>query len=313
MRIFSQTPKIPFMKYRYPFFVLSLALIVGSIYLWVSTGDNRYGVDFLGGTEVVVKFDSDTELGAVRTTVAEAGFRGAIVQAFGDKPNEFSIRLKAQGEMGAAEQILEALRGIEGKHFELLKEDVVGPVIGDEIKRQGRNALIFALLGMLIYITVRFEFRFAVGAIAALVHDVIITSGVFLFSGGEFSTAVLAALLTIVGYSLNDTIIVYDRIRENIAKALKSGGAAKKQKTGAPANLLDIMNLSINQTLNRTVLTSLTTLFVVVSLWLIGGGAVADLAYTLVIGVIVGTYSSVFVASPVVLALEGKFQKKSAK
>ena len=189
--------------------------------------------------------------------------------------------------------------------LEIQKEDFVGPVIGEQIRTDGMTALGVALFIILIYISVRFELRFALGAIVALVHDIIITSGIFVFSGREISAAVLAGILTIIGYSLNDTIIVYDRIRENIEKDIKKFGIKK----GAGTSLVQLINLSINQTLSRTILTSLTTFFVVFILWLFGGGAVSDLAFTLVIGVVVGTYSSIFIASPVLLYFAAKAEE----
>ncbi|MCL4167099.1 UNVERIFIED_CONTAM: hypothetical protein GTU68_030530, partial [Idotea baltica] len=211
--------------------------------------------------------------------------------------DEYSIRLKSDRDAKTAGRLKAALSSSEAGAFEVLKEDFVGPIIGDQIRKDGLTAMAIALICILIYITARFEWRFALGAIFALVHDVIITTGVFVWSGHEISASVLAALLTIIGYSLNDTIIVFDRIRENLA---------------TPKNLpfLQLVNLSINQTLSRTVLTSVTTLFVVLSLWLLGGGAVSDLAYVLVIGVIVGTYSSIFIACTSVVMLDDYGEKR---
>ena len=211
------------------------------------------------------------------------------------------------------DKIRDALAAIEGNSFELLKQDYVGPVIGEKIRSDGLKAMGIALVCILVYISFRFEWRFAVGAIIALIHDVTITTGVYVFSGREISAAVLAALLTIIGYSLNDTIIVFDRVRENLMESLKQKkGKKKKNSEDEGMGSLDgeslpgVLNTSINQTLSRTVLTSFTTLFVVLTLWLLGGGAVADLAFALVIGVMVGTYSSVFIACTSVLALAGR-------
>ena len=206
------------------------------------------------------------------------------------------LRLKGSGEGKEGKQVREILSSEYGDKYTLLKEDFVGPVIGDQIKSDGLQAIIFSIIGILIYISMRFEFRFALGAIMALMHDVIITTGIFILSGRELNAPVLAGMLTIIGYSLNDTIVVFDRIRENLMASRKEKGVMKKSR------FIEILNQSLSQTLNRTVLTSITTLFVVLILWLFGGGAVSDLAYTLVIGVIVGTYSSVFIASPALLA-----------
>ncbi len=318
MKLIPENTNIPFVSYRFIGFLISSLVVATSIFFWIQKGDDKYGLDFRGGAEVVVRFDNPAEPGQIRQALEKAGITGAVVQKFGQSlvdaqssKNEFSIRLKKEfDEAGTSEQdavigkqIRAALSaGLSGNNFQVLKEDSVGAVIGEQIRKDGITALVTALLIILIYISIRFEFRFAIGAIAALVHDIIITSGVYIASGREISAAVLAGLLTIVGYSLNDTIIVYDRIRENIEKDIKKYGIKK----GAGTSLSELINFSINQTLSRTFLTSLTTFFVVFILWLFGGGAVADLAFTLVIGVIVGTYSSIFIASPILLYFAAK-------
>lgn len=297
MQVFKETPKFPFMRYRMPCIAISLAVMVWSIYEFVSTGAEKYGVDFLGGTEIVARFDNSIRIREVRKALSDHGINNAVVQAFEtDDTHDFSIRVKANANLKLGEAIQDALSSIEGNKIQLLKEDFVGPVIGEQIKREGMYALTFALIGILIYISARFELRFALGAIAALVHDVIIATGVYVLSGREISAAVLAALLTVIGYSLNDTIIVYDRIRENLLELIK------KEKSNKPSEPLeDTIDRSINETLSRTLLTSLTTIFVVTTLWLYGGGAVEDLAFTLVVGIAVGTYSSIFIAAPVLM------------
>jgi len=325
MRIIPENTNIPFMSFRGIGFIVSTVLIAASIFFWMSRGESKYGLDFLGGAEVVVKFDKAVDAGAIRKALSAAGMSDAVVQKFGTgvldqsgltdaSGQEFSIRIKkslqevatvSAEDAKVGKKIREALGTIDGVGFELLKEDSVGAVIGKQIRQDGLTALVVALLIILVYISVRFEFRFAIGAIIALVHDIIITSGVYVASGREISAAVLAGLLTIVGYSLNDTIIVYDRIRENIEKDIKKYGLKK----GAGTSLSDLINLSINQTLSRTFLTSLTTFFVVFVLFVFGGGAVADLAFTLVIGVIVGTYSSIFIASPILLNFAAKVEE----
>ena len=281
--------------------VLSLALIVGSIMVWVQKGSDKFGLDFVGGTEVVGRFSEEIKISDLRKALSEAGFSGAVVQAFEEGTNDFSIRLKAEKGSEVADQVRRVMEEVPDNTFTLLKEDFVGPIIGAQIRTKGIKALVFALVCILIYISFRFEWTFAIGAIIALVHDVIITTGIYVFSDREISAAVLAGLLTIIGYSLNDTIIVYDRIRENLGHVLKTGGADKKPKARRSFSLKELINKSINQTLSRTVLTSVTTLLVVSTLWLLGGGAIVDLAYTLMIGVVVGTYSSIFIASPTIL------------
>lgn len=311
MELISSNTKINFMGMRYVAVAISLSLIVFSIFVWFDRGDEKYSVDFVGGTEVVVRFEKPIDIGQVRAALKEVGLGKAVVQAFEEGTNDFSIRLKSDAGSGTGKKIRETLGALEGNSVELRKEDFVGPVIGEQIRKNGIQAMVLALICILLYISFRFEWRFAVGAIAALVHDVVITSGLFVFSGHEISAAVLAALLTIIGYSLNDTIIVFDRVRENFALALK--GDKKRDKKSKDSGLIvffDLVNKSINQTLSRTVLTSVTTLFVVTTLWVMGGGAVADLAFALVIGVIVGTYSSIFVACTTVLELD-RFSTKS--
>ncbi len=288
---------------------ISLTLIAGAIFTWIDRGDSKFGVDFSGGTELVIGFEKEVSAGEIRSALEGAGIKGASVQKFdpvagGEKSLEYSVRLKAEGESDGAALIKSALGNIENNKFQVLKQDFVGPIIGEQIREDGMTALVAALVCILLYVSFRFEWRFAVGAIAALMHDVFITTGIYIFTDREISVAVLAALLTIIGYSLNDTIIVFDRVRENINQALKKGG--KKAKDRVATTLTDIVNASVNQTLSRTLLTSFTTLFVVGALWLLGGGAVVDLAFTLVIGVVVGTYSSIFVACTALLFLKSK-------
>lgn len=311
MEFFKGTTAIPFMKHRFIFVTLSLLIIAASLYTWVARGNDKYGVDFLGGTDVVLKFPDKVTASDLRRELNAAGFGNATVQAFEGELHEFSIRVKSNSDAQTAKQIIAAVEKLADGKVEVLKEDFVGPVIGDQIRSDGLKSIAIALVGILIYISVRFEWRFAIGAILALIHDMIITCGIFVISGKEISAAVLAAILTILGYSLNDTIIVYDRIRENFARAL----SGKKDKDGVNKKMsfTEMVDLSINQTLSRTVLTSVTTLFVCLSLWLLGGGAVSDLAFVLLVGIIVGTYSSIFIASVTIVALDRDFGKAKSK
>ncbi len=299
--------RFSFMKWRALFISTSLLIIAFSLFEWFETGPEKYGVDFLGGAEVVVQLDKGTPIGEVRDAMSATGLGTAIVQEFknnlGEPTGEFSIRVKSAEGADTPEKVVAAMRTVKSESFDLRKEDYVGPTIGEEIREAGLTAMALALVGMLIYISLRFEWRFAVGALFALVHDVLITIGIYILCGKEISAAVLAALLTIIGYSLNDTIVVFDRVRENIIKARKKGGSSGSQAMKIE-DFLKLIDSSITQTLSRTLLTSLTTLFVVTTLWLFGGGAVADLAFTLVIGVVVGTYSSIFIACPAVVLLE---------
>lgn len=309
MELISKNLNIDFIGTRYVWAAISLLVIAVSIYTWFDKGEEKFSVDFVGGTDIVVHFENPIKIGQVRAAIKEAGITGATVQSFEHGKSDFSIRLKADKNSETGEIIREALSGISGNTATWLKEDYVGPIIGEQIRDDGLKAMAFALVCILLYISFRFEWRFAVGAVAALVHDVIVMTGLFILSGGEISAAVLAAILTVIGYSINDTIIIYDRVRENLTEAYK-GEDKKRQSSDArqlsKMTLSQILNLSINQTMSRTILTTMTTLLVVLALWLLGGGAVKDLAFALVIGLIAGTYSTVFIACPVVMLFEPK-------
>lgn len=300
---------VNFMGIRYIAFLFSFSFIAISLFTWVKSGATKYGLDFLGGTELVVRFDDEVTINKIREALKKNGISKVKVQEFEsgisldsqdeeNKKRDFSIKLKASEEDAAISKLKSALSSEALPKSTILKEDFVGPIIGEQIRIDGIKAVIASLIAILIYISVRFEWRFAMGAIIALVHDVTITTGIFILVGHEISAAVLAALLTIIGYSLNDTIIVFDRVRENMTALLK------KKHSGNSLN--EIINTSVTQTLSRTLLTSLTTLFVVTVLWLFGGGAISELAFALVIGIVVGTYSSIFVACPVVVLFAEK-------
>jgi preprotein translocase SecF subunit len=267
--------------------ILSILVIAGTWGLFAQKGDANLGVDFTGGTVITFEFDQKQDQDTVRSALAEVGFDTANVayQASLDGEEFLEIKVGASGE--EAEPALNAVKALEGNYRDV-KNDSVGSQIGEELKNKGIKAIIFALIGIIIYISIRFEFAFAMGAITALAHDVLITVGIYCALGHELSMPIIAALLTIVGYSVNDTIVVFDRIREDLK--LVKGKSYK-----------EIANLSINQTLTRTVLTSFTTLLTVIMLLVFGGGAVKDFALALCIGIMVGTYSSIFVATPVVL------------
>ncbi len=284
---FLQNAKFNFLGARKIAGIISLLVIVGTWGLFSTKGDDNFGVDFTGGSVITFAFDDKQDIEDVRGTLAEAGFPTANIayQAALDGTEFLEVKVGASGE--EAEPALVAVKGLSG-NYQDIKNDSVGSQIGAELKKKGINAIIFALIGIIIYISIRFEFAFAMGAITALAHDVLITIGIYCALGNELSMPIIAALLTIVGYSVNDTIVVFDRIREDLK--LEKGKSYK-----------DIANLSINQTLSRTVLTSITTLLTVVMLLVFGGGAVKDFALALFIGILVGTYSSIFVATPVVL------------
>ena len=251
----------------------------------------NFGVDFTGGTLVEVGYAQPVELESIRSALAASEFGEATVQAFGSA-SDVLIRIAPKQGSNTADisgAILELLQAGD-QSVEMRRVEFVGPQVGEELTEDGGLAMIYALLGILIYVALRFQMRFSVGAIAALVHDVVITIGIFSILQLDFDLTVLAALLAVIGYSLNDTIVVFDRIRENFHKMRKV----------AP---IKVMNTSLNQTLSRTIMTSVTTLLVLTALFLVGGEIIHGFSTALIIGVLIGTYSSIFVASPVTLAL----------
>ncbi|MEA3227536.1 MAG: protein translocase subunit SecF [Campylobacterota bacterium] len=268
--------------------IASVVLLLISYALLATKGLN-YGVDFAGGTIVQVKYDTEAPIDAMREKLkTNTVFDGATITEFGS-PEEVVIRMKSTtGNVSTdiGDVTREALKGTGD--FEVRRVDIVGPTVGAELKEKGMMSLLLAVIGILIYVGFRFEWRFAVAAIFALVHDVSIALGAITLVGLDVNLDVLAALLTILGYSLNDTIIVFDRIREGVTKSKSS-------------DLTGIVNESITRTLARTTLTSLTTFFVVFTLFMFGGEIIHAFAFTLLIGVLVGTYSSIFVASPILI------------
>jgi preprotein translocase subunit SecF len=250
----------------------------------------NYGIDFAGGTLVELKMPRPVNIEEVRRQLRDIGLGDSIIQHYGSQ-NEILIRMikTASGLEGLQGQIIKALEEVFGSgRVELRRAEVVGPPVGAALRRQASLAILYALAGILIYITIRFEFRFAVASLIALVHDVLITLGAFVITQKELTLPVIAAFLTIVGYSLNDTIVVFDRIRENL-------------KSMRRESYETAINRSINETLSRTLLTSLTTLIVVLALFFLGGEVIHDFAFALLIGIAVGTYSSIFVASPILV------------
>ena len=275
---------------------LSITLIVAGIASLIIKGGPLLSIDFTGGTVAQVKFEIPVELGQLRETLSDYGFEGAEIVEFGS-PDEILIKTQFSG---SSSEISEQLTLALGKTFTLRRVESVGPKIGKELQNDALKAIGLALLLILIYITFRFDRYYALGSVMALIHDVLITLGVFSLLDYEINLSIIAAFLTIVGYSLNDTIVVFDRIRENIPKYMKK-------------TLNDVVNISLNETLNRTVITSLTTMMVVVILFLWGGKVINLFAFALIIGVFVGTYSSLFVASPVMVYFEKRSKKPFRK
>ena len=290
MQLLKLSDSVNFMRLRFPAMVLSTLLILGS---FVSLGVNslNWGLDFTGGTLIEVGYEDAANLSDIRGKLSDANFGDAIVQNFGSS-QDVLIRISPRDGVKAVtigEQVLEALRA-DGTAVDMRRIEFVGPNVGEELTEQGGLAMLVALLCILVYVAMRFEWRFALGSVSALTHDVILTLGLFSVLQIEFDLTVLAAVLAVIGYSLNDTIVVCDRIRENFRKIRK----------GEP---VDIINTSLTQTLNRTIITSLTTVLVLVALFYKGGALIHGFATALLFGVVVGTYSSIYIASSVALAL----------
>lgn len=275
-------------------FIISIVIILGGIVSLFVQGLN-YGVDFAGGAKMQVKFKESISAEELRSMFTEKDLGNPEIKSSGE--NEYMITINANEIENSDDLLKEALTGL---NYSILQIDKVGPKMGYEMRNNSLQAIGIALLLILIYITIRFEFKFAIGAVIALLHDVLVTLAFFSFFQWEFSLPVLAAFMTIVGYSLNDTIVVYDRIRENI-----------KIHKGKP--LKEVINLSVNQSLARTIITSLTTFVVVLILAIFGGQVLFGFSIAMVVGVIVGTYSSMFVAAPILIAWEHRFKEKEGK
>ncbi|HEX9778780.1 MAG TPA: protein translocase subunit SecF [Geopsychrobacteraceae bacterium] len=294
MQIIRPDTNIDFVGKRMLAVILSAALIlIGLVSLTVKGGPN-YGIDFAGGTLVQVLFEEKTDAAAIKQALAGLDLGSMSVQQFGDEASEFLIRVESSSDelKGLSNQIGDSLEtGYGPDKVDIRRVEMVGPQVGKDLRSKGIKAIFYAMIGILVYISWRFEFRFAVGALVALIHDVVITLGVFSLFGKEIDLPIIAAFLAIIGYSLNDTIIVYDRIRENLAKYNKESFSF-------------VVNRSINDTLSRTLMTSGTTLLVVLALFVLGGGVIHNFAFAMLVGVLIGTYSSIFVASPLLVFWE---------
>ena len=291
MQILKDKLSIDFMGRRNTALIISAVLLVLAIGSLLTRGLN-FGIDFTGGTLIEVGYQQPADLGEIRKILADNGYVQAQARHFGTS-RDVLIRIPPSEEKAnvkLSDDILAALRTTSTADVEMRRVEFVGPQVGEELTEQGGLAIIYALIGILIYIMLRFHARFAPGAVAALVHDVLIVIGVFSVLQVEFDLTVLAALLAVIGYSLNDTIVVFDRIRETF----------RKMRKGTP---VQIVNTSINQTLARTLMTSITTLLVLVMLYIFGGEAINSFSLALILGVVVGTYSSIYIASTTALAL----------
>ncbi|MDC9727206.1 MAG: protein translocase subunit SecF [Candidatus Thioglobus sp.] len=279
-------PTIDFVGKRTYAIIFSAILLAASVFS-LATNGLKLGIDFTGGTLIEVGYKQGVDLSEVRTTLDQANFKSANVQYFGST-NEILIRLEPQ-TISSAKLSTKIIR-LLGDDVDIRRVEFVGPKVGEELTNDGGLAMLYALIGILIYVAFRFEYRFALGSITALVHDVMITLGVFSLFQIEFDLTVLAAILAVIGYSLNDTIVVFDRIRENFLST----------RHVDPAK---IINGALNQTLSRTIMTSVTTLLVLLALFFLGGEIIHGFAIALLIGVLIGTYSSIYVASSMILAM----------
>ena len=289
MQLLKSTLNIDFLGKKNIAWIISAILITVSIASLTMRGLNL-GIDFTGGTLVEVGYKQAADLEPIRTALEDAAFKDAIVQHFGTA-KDVLIRLPAASDANAAElsnQVLTALQPTGD--LSMRRVEFVGPQVGEELRDDGGLAVLYALFGILIYVALRFEYRFSLGSVAALIHDVIITIGFFSVTQAPFDLTVLAAVLAVIGYSLNDTIVVFDRIRENF----------RRMRKWTP---LEVINGSINQTISRTLVTSLTTLLVLLALFFIGGEVIHSFALALIVGVVVGTYSSIYIASSMLVLL----------
>ena len=289
---------IDFLGKRHIAMGISGFLVTASIVLLVVKGLN-FGIDFTGGTLVETRFATPPAIADVREALSTKNYGGAVIQQYGE-PNEILIRVQnhdGEDSSTISNAVLAALDGKFGNDkVEMRRVEYVGPQVGKELTQAGIMAVLFAMVAILLYVTLRFEFRFALGADLALAHDVFIVLGAFAVTGMEFDLTVVAGVLTVIGYSLNDTIVIFDRIREMMA-------LNRKKKN--PENEATTSNLAINQTLSRSIITSFTVFLVVLALFFLGGEVIHGFAFSLLVGVIAGTYSSIYIASPIMLMMKG--------
>ncbi len=303
MSLFSTEPKFDFIGRRWYAIGVSTLIIVAGIAMVASRGGLPLGIDFSGGTLVVLEFAQPTSEDVVRSSLASVMEK--VVQQYGDSGGGILVRLPQAGpEEGmsleeGAQAIVSTLQASDLGDFEVVSRELVGPVIGEELQQRGINAFVWAMIGILVYVGLRFRFSFGVGAIVAVVHDILVTLSMLMFFGYEVSLNVVAAMLTITGYSVNDSIVVFDRVRENLRRIRSD-------------KFDNLVNTSVNQTLARTLITSGTTSFAVLALYLFGGEVLRGFAFTMLVGVISGTYSTIFIASSVAIAItKGRAARRS--
>ncbi len=308
LKLVPDDTKIDFIRLRFIAFAFSILLVGGSIGSIAVKGLN-FGIDFTGGTLIELRLAEPPELGTLRGTLNRLGLGDIQIQEFG-RANELLIRMAQQeggpeAQQAAIAAVHDAIGGLYGdENVSFRRTEFVGPQVGEELKRQGMFASVLALIGILVYIWFRFEWQFGVAAVAALAHDMIVTVGLFSVMQWQFDLSTMAAILMVAGYSINDTVVIFDRVRENLRKFKKM-------------LLRDIFNLSINQTLNRSLMTSFTTLLSLGALWFLGGEVIRSFVNALIIGIGIGTYSTEFVATPLLLYMnlrdpEGRKTKQAA-
>jgi preprotein translocase SecF subunit len=293
IKLVPENTSIPFLNWRKGAYFMSATLMSASILLFFAQGLN-YGIDFRGGILIEVGTPEPADLGRIRSTLGGLGLGDVAIQEFG-APTDVLVRIERQpgdatAQQKAVERAKQALDREIGSGISYRRVEFVGPKVSGELIQAGTLAVVLAVIAMLIYIWFRFEWQFSVGAVVALVHDVALTIGLFSLIGLEFNLSIIAAILTIVGYSMNDTVVVYDRVRENLRKFRRMG-------------LSELLNLSVNDTLSRTTVTSLTTLLALFSLFFFGGEVIRGFTAAMIWGVLVGTYSSIFIAAPLLLQL----------
>ncbi len=299
LRLVPDDTTFRFMWLRKVSFPLSIVLAVASIALFFSVGLN-YGIDFKGGTVIEMKTDGPADIGAIRSELGELNLGDVQVQEFGS-PEEVLVRIEEQpgGEIAQQAVIGKVRAAFEDNNVEFRRIEVVGPRVSGELARAGLMAVAASLIAILFYIWFRFEWQFAVGAILTTANDVIVTIGLFVILQLDFSLSSIAAVLTIIGYSLNDTVVVYDRIRENLRRYKKM-------------TLTDVLDRSINETLSRTTLTSVTTLLALFALWMFGGEVIRSFTLAMIFGIVIGTYSSIFLAAPFLILFKLRRDGKSS-
>jgi len=283
---------VPFLKYYKSFYILSLVLIVISFFSLFSKGLNL-GIDFKGGTVIEMQFNKEFSASKIRQGLLSQNLGDVKVKEFGSNKSFLAVLEKKSGESNFIPSIKSNLEKNLNENINFRRVEMVGPKISSELTKSGIYAVLIALVLMLFYIWLRFEWQFSLGSILALCHDVILTLGAFSLIGFEFNLSIIAAVLTIVGYSMNDTVVIYDRIRENLKK-------------NEQTDLKELINISVNETLPRTLKTSITTLLALIAIYFFGGEILKGFSFALIWGVIVGTYSSIFVASPLILIFKVK-------